>query len=110
MADYACILQEGQTPESKRAELAEGLKRIGREMLGDSPQGAEIRWIPVPQGFGFTAGSPSTSSIVVRSVPGGFPEDRREAFMTKVCDLWTDVTGCTTNEIVVTALDGALPI
>ena len=110
MADYACILQEGQAPERKRAELAEGLKRLGRELLGDAPAGAEISWISVPQGFGFTAGSPSTTSIVVRSVPEGFPEDRREAFMTEVCELFTQVTGCTKNEIVVTALDGALPL
>ncbi len=110
MAEYACIVQEGQGPEGKRDELAEGLRRIGREMFGDSPEGAEIRWTSIRQGFGFTAGSPSTSSLVIRSVPVGFPDDRREAFMTKVCDLWEDVTGCTTNEIVVTAFDGPLPL
>ena len=110
MADYVCILQEDQDPESKRGELAEGLKRIGREVFRDAPEGGEIRWISIREGFGFTAGSPSTSSLVIRSVPVGFPDDQREAFMNRVCDLWTDVTGCTRNEIVVTAFDGPLPL
>ena len=110
MAEYACIIQEGQNPENKRAELADGLKRIGREMLRDSLAGAEITWITVAQGFGFTAARPSTSSLVVRSVPKGFPDEERDAFMTRVCDLWTEVAGCTTDEIVVTAFDGPLPL
>ena len=110
MPDYACIIQEGQAPSRKQAELAEGLQRIGRELLGDSGAGAEISWITVPEGFGFSAGVPSTSTLVVRSVPVGFPDDEREAFLTKVCDLWTGVVGCTKDEIVVTAFDGPLPL
>lgn len=110
MAEYACILQEGQTPATLRDELAEGLRRIGRECFGDSAQGAEISWLSVDPGYGFTAGKPSTTSIVVRSVPVGFPDDEREAFMHRVCDLWTEVTGCTEHEIVVTALDGPIPL
>ncbi len=110
MPDYACIVQEDQTPASKQAALGEGLKRIGRELLGDSEAGAEIRWITIKEGFGFTAGVPSTSSLVVRSVPVGFPAAEREAFMTRVCDLWKEVAGCSTDEIVVTALDGPLPL
>ncbi len=110
MADYACIIQEGQTPARKQAELAEGLKQIGRELLGDPESGAEITWVTIPEGFGFTAGEPSTSSLVVRSVPVGFPDAEREAFMTRVCDLWKEVAGCSTDEIMVTAWDGPLPL
>lgn len=110
MPHYACIVQEGQTAESRQAELADGLREIGREAFGDPAQGVEIAWITIRRGFGFTAGEPSTSSLVVRSVPVGFPDDAREAFMTKVCDLWRRVTGCTTHEIMVTALDGPLPL
>ncbi len=110
MPDYACIIQEGQTPARRQGELAEGLKRIGRELLGDSETGAEVVWVTVPEGFGFTAGLPSTSSLVVRSVPVGFPDAEREAFMTRVCDLWREVAGCSTDEIMVTAWDGPLPL
>jgi len=110
MDGYVCIVQENQTPASLQAELTEGLRRIGRELLGDPSKGVEIRWIKVSGGFGFTAGVPSTASLVARSVPPGYPDAKREVFLKRVCDLWTEVTGCTTNEIVVTAIDGPLPL
>jgi len=109
MARYTCMVQEGQIPEGRRRELAEGLQKIGREMFRDSPEGAEVAWITIREGFAFTAGRPSTSSLVARSVPFGLADDRREEFMTRVCSLWKDTTGCTDDEIVVTAIDGPGP-
>ena len=110
MPDYACIVQEGQAADRERKALAEGLAAIGREAFGDAPGAAEIRWVVVKKGFGWTAGEPSTSSLVIRSVPVGLPPDEREAFMRRVCDLWQEVTGCSINEIVVTAMDGPLAL
>jgi hypothetical protein len=107
---YACIIQEGQTAQQRQELLAGGLRRIGQESFGDDPTACEISWIVVKRGFGWTAGEPSTSSIVVRSVPVGLPLDQRETFMRKVCDLWEKETGCSINEIVVTAWDGPLPL
>ena len=104
------MIQEGQAADRKREALAEGLRRIGRECFGDDPAETEIAWNVVRKGFGWTAGEPSTSSICVRSVPEGLPLDEREAFMRRVCDLWAEVTGCSIDEIVVTAWDGPLPL
>jgi hypothetical protein len=104
------MVQAGQSAERCRDRLAEGLRELARDAFGDAPEQVEIQWISIPEGFGFTAGEPSTSSLVVRSVPVGYPEPRREAFMASVCRLWQDVTGCSADEIVVTALDGPLPL
>jgi hypothetical protein len=109
MAHYACIVQAGQTAEREQARLAEGLRQLAREAFGDAPERVDIQWIPVPEGFGFTAGEPSTASLVVRSVPVGFPDAPRERFLSKVTRLWQDVTGCSADEVVVTAFDGPLP-
>ena len=78
MAQYACNVQAGQTAEREQARLSEGLRQLAREAFGDAPEAVEIQWISVPEGFGFTAGAPSTSSLVVRSVPVGFAEPLRE--------------------------------
>lgn len=110
MPDYACIIQEGQAADREREALAEGLRQIGAEAFGDDPGATEISWIAVKKGFAWTAGEPSTSSIVIRSVPVGLPLEEREAFMRKVCTLWETGTGCSINEIVVTAWDGPLPL
>lgn len=110
MPAYVCMIQQGQASERKKPELEAGLRRIGRELLGDAESGVEIRWVAIPEGFGFTAGVPSTASLVIRSVPVGYPASEREAFLTRVGDLWTEVAGCTLDEIVVTAYDGPLPL
>jgi len=104
------MIQEGQAADQKQGALAEGLRRIGREAFGDGPDGCEVSFTVIPKGFGWTAGEPSTSSIVIRSVPVGLALERREAFMRQVCGLWESVTGCSIEEIVVTAWDGPLPL
>ena len=110
VADYACMVQAGQISEAQRAKLMTGLERIAGELLGALPGKTDIRWVEIDKGFGFSAGEPSKSSVVVRSVPVGFQDDRRETLLTEISNLWQDVTGCTANEIVATALDGPLPI
>jgi hypothetical protein len=103
------MIQEGQSAQRKQVELAAGLERIGRELLGDASPCGEIAWLVIPRGFGFTAGAPSTASLVVRSVPAGFPDVEREALQSRISELWVNVTGCTADEVVVTAFDGPLP-
>ena len=110
MPDYACIVQQGQEAERRRDALEQGLRRIARDCFGDDPAAVEFRWTAMPEGMAWTAGEPSRSSIVVRSVPVGFDDARREAFMKSVCDLWIETTGCSIEEIVVTAFDGRLPL
>ena len=108
MREYVCIIQQGQAADGCREALAEGLKKIGTEVFGDDAGATEIEWIPVRKGFGFTAGKPSTATVVERSVAVGLPQDKRMAFMEKVSDLWIGVTGCTVNEIVIVTWEGPL--
>jgi hypothetical protein len=110
MPDTVCLIQEGQAADRKRRALTEGLARIGQECFGDDSGTADVAFRVVKKDFGWTAGEPSRSSLVIRSVPPGLPLDEREAFMRKVCALFEDVTGCSTDEIVVTAWDGPIPL
>jgi phenylpyruvate tautomerase PptA (4-oxalocrotonate tautomerase family) len=110
MPHYACMVQEGQVADRSRDRLAEGLARLAAETFGQDPNEVEIRWVPIREGFGFTAGKPSTSSLIARSVPAGFTDEQRSAFMLRVSDLWREVTGCHPDEVVVTTVDGPLPI
>lgn len=107
---YSCIIQEGQAADHKIDELEAGLKRIAKEFFGDDPADVGIRWTRQAEGWAWTAGQPSTSSIVVRSVPVGYDDGEREKFLRAVCDLWVDTTGCSIEEIVATAYDGPLRI
>ena len=110
MDRFACIIQEGQAADEKVAALEVGLRQLGKTFFGDDPAEVGIRWTRQPKGWAWTAGEPSTSSIVVRSVPVGFDDEQREAYLRAVCDLWVEVTGCSVNEIVATAFDGPLSL
>jgi len=110
MAHYACMIQEGQEAERRKDALADGLREIAQRTFGEHPDEVEIQWDSLPKGFAWTGGEPSTSSIVVRSVPVGFDNDEREVLLRSMCDLWIETTGCTINEIVATAFDGPLPL
>lgn len=107
---YACIIQEGQSAHEKQEALEAGLRDIGRECFGDDPSATQISWNVLKRGYAWTAGEPSTTSLVIRSVPVGLAPEEREAFMRRVCDLWKNVTGCSIDEVVVTAWDGPLPL
>jgi len=110
MPDTICIVQEGQAADQRREALTAGLVRIGQESFGEGTADADVAFRVVKKDFGWTAGEPSTSSLVIRSVPPGLPLPEREAFMRKVCALFEELTGCSQDEIVVTAWDGPLPL
>jgi hypothetical protein len=110
MLRYACMIQADQSPHRNQVALEAGLRKIGAECFGDDPEETQFQWIVLEQGWAWTAGEPSTSSLVVRSVPVGLADDPREAFMRRVCDLWKSETGSSIDEIVVTAWDGPLPL
>jgi hypothetical protein len=110
VAQYACIIQEGQAPDQNVEALEAGLRRIAQEFFGETPEEVEIQWNRLGKGWAWTAGNPSTSSLVVRSVPVGYDDSAREEFLRSVCDLWVEITGCSINEIVATAFDGPLPL
>ena len=107
---YACIIQEGQTADRRTEALESGLRQLARDFFGDEPGDVGIRWTRQSPGWAWTAGEPSTSSIVVRSVPIGYDDVEREKFLRAVCDLWVETTGCSIEEIVATAFDGPLPL
>ena len=110
MPEYVCIIQEGQEAERQKEVLSEGLKRLGQEAFGDDPDQTEIDWRVLKRDFAWTAGEPSTSSLVMRSVPVGLPNERREPFLRSVGELFVEHTGCHINEVVITAWDGPLPL
>ncbi len=110
MHQYSCIIQEGQAADRSIDALEAGLRRLAREHFGDDPDDVSIRWTRQRPGWAWTADEPSTSSIVVRSVPVGYDDAERETFLRAVCDLWVDTTGCSINEVVATAFDGPLSL
>jgi len=61
---------------------------------------AELNWLEVPVRSGFTAGAPSTSSVVSMRAPKPVAKTEREPMLRELCEIWTSETKCSLNEVV----------
>ncbi len=96
---FSCLVQEQSYAYERRADLE---RRLDEHHRGHYPGDAtSVSWHPVPRGHMYTEGRQSTSSIIACALEHATTLDQREQYMRGICDLWTDVTGCTDHEIVV---------
>ena len=102
---FSCTIQEGVISEEMREILNLRLVQIAAEVLGEAPDDISVSYEVIPRGFGFRGGELSTSSSVRSVIPVGFSQEKRVQFMQGVQDMWMEVTGQTTAELVVGAAD-----
>ena len=107
MIVYNCTIQEGVISDEMRRVLDGELVRIGAEVLGVPAEDISVDYEVIPHGFGFRGGELSTSSSVRSRIPDGFSQEKRVEFMQAVQDMWVEVTGQTTAELVVAAADAS---
>ena len=105
--NYNCTIQEGVIPEEQRRILNERLVQIGAAVFGVAPDDISVSYEIIPRGFGFRGGELSTSSSVRSRIPDGISQEKRVEFMQAVQDMWIEVTGQTTAELVVGAADAS---
>ena len=87
-----------------RARLAAGLRAAAADVLGEDGE-VPVSFDDIPKGFGFRGGEPSTTSLVNGAIVGGVSQEVREELMRRICDMWTEVSGATVDELVVSARD-----
>jgi len=102
---FRVIVHEGVVPEVLQPELAAGLGRIYAGLFEVPAAEIGADFTLMPRGRFFTAGEPSTSSIIAGSVPVGTNDAQRHRLLAEITALWCEVTGCTPHEVVVTAAD-----
>ena len=105
MITFNCTIQEGAITGEQRETLNIRLVQIGAEVLGEAPDDITVSYEVIPHGFGFRGGELSTTSSVRSVIPDGFSQEKRVGFMQTVQDMWVEVTGQTTDELVVAAAD-----
>ena len=98
MTTYIATIQEGHIAEGLKAELTFELESIANDSLGGE---AEVKWKVIPKGFGWTAGRPSNSSVLLCVVPDGLPFKTRANFMSRINDMWVKTTGADPNELLI---------
>ncbi|MEM1153233.1 MAG: hypothetical protein AAGI44_03775 [Pseudomonadota bacterium] len=101
MTTCTCFIQEGLIPGSTEQRLAGGIREIVKRNSID--EDVQMTWITIPEGYGWTAGKPSTSSVV-SLMTRDLKQSLRIQVMRSLCDLWIEHTRCDINEIIVSVL------
>jgi phenylpyruvate tautomerase PptA (4-oxalocrotonate tautomerase family) len=104
---FRAILHEGVAPEGMRPALAAGIRRTYAALFAVPADAVAVDFTELSRGRFFTAGRPSTSSIVAGTVPAGTSTAQRHRLLSEITTLWCETTGCTPHEIVVSAGDAA---
>lgn len=105
MITFDCIVQEGFVSQDMRPDLAAELTRISSSILGGSPDDVEVEFTEIPQGYGFRGGEPSTTSSVRGRIPDGCEQEVRVRLLQEINDMWCEITGCSIEQLVVSARD-----
>jgi phenylpyruvate tautomerase PptA (4-oxalocrotonate tautomerase family) len=105
---FRVILHEGVVPAAVRPALAAGIGRAYASLFEVPAEAVVVDFTEFPRGRFFTAGKPSTSSIVAGTVPAGTSTAQRHRLLSDITTLWCETAGCTPHEIVVSAGDAAL--
>lgn len=98
-------VQAGTLSDGQRNQLDARVPDVVQQHLNTMAAPEGVVWTEIPSTYGYTAGKPSRSSLVRVEVPDTIDQPSREALMHAVCQVWMDVTGCTIDEIVVTAVN-----
>ncbi|MEL7453511.1 MAG: hypothetical protein AAGJ50_09095 [Pseudomonadota bacterium] len=97
MISCNCIVQAGQVSPETEATLRANLNAFAERAFGEP---AEISWLAIPEGGGFTAAKPSTSSIISMTANTPLKQTERAALLKEMCELWARETHRSLDEVV----------
>ena len=106
MYSFNCVIQEGVIPDGLRPNLVSELGRIITSILGGSPDDVDVEFTVIPHGYGFRGGELSTTSLVRGYIPAGMRAgDRVCSSCSRSATCGASITGCSVDELVVSARD-----
>ena len=94
-----CLIQEGTISSTDERQLEAGLENIVEKHLASQ---VKLSWVVIPEGNGWKGGEPSTTSLVLLTTPD-IEQDARTDLLQAICDLWTEVTDYSVDEIMISA-------
>ena len=97
MIPVMCIVQEGQIPHHTQRGLKAQIDAFTQRAFS-AP--ADIDWIVVPKGSGFTAAEPSTTVIASLHANRPLPEAERISLLKELGEICMSETGLSANEVV----------
>ena len=94
-----CLIQEGKISQEDMRRLEIGIEKIVEKHLAS---GVKQSWVVIPEGNGWKAGEPSTTSLVLLTTPD-IEQAVRIDLLGAIRDLWTEGTRSSVDEIMISA-------
>lgn len=104
MTDCICMVQAGQISAQQEETLRAETSAFAQRHFG-AP--AEINWVIVSEGSGFTEGAPSTSVIVSMASDRPLPPSEREPLLRELGQIWEEHAARSPDEVVSVIRDPA---
>lgn len=102
MTACMCLVQAGQIDDTQEARLRAETSAFAERQFG-SP--AEIDWIVVGEGDGYTEGKLSTSVIVTMASNRPLAPSQREPLLRELGTIWQEHAGKSPDEVVTAISD-----
>ena len=104
MTVYKCLVN-GSISDHHRTKVSDGLAKLTAARFGTDPAGVSVEFTEIDDGRWFTAGEPSSTTMVLGSVPPGTSQDLRAEHMDEVARFMAHTTGYDLDHIMVVAAD-----
>lgn len=102
MTETMCLVQHGQISGAQEERLRAETSAFAERHFG-AP--AQIDWITVPEGSGFTEGEPSTSVLVTMRSDRALSPSEREPLLCELGDIWRAHAARSPDEVVTVISD-----
>ncbi len=102
MIPVMCVVQQDQITADVAQTLKSAIGEFTQQSFGAD---AEIAWIEIPAGSGFTTAKPSTTLIASMHANRPLPQDVRVPLLKQLGEICMDITGLSTNEVVTSIRD-----
>ncbi|WP_422049423.1 hypothetical protein [Shimia sp.] len=102
MISVMCVVQEGQISTEVQFALRAAISAFTQRAFAAA---ADIDWIVVPQGSGFTAAAPSTAMVASMHANRSLKRGERTALLRELGEICMARTGLSPNEVVTSIRD-----
>jgi phenylpyruvate tautomerase PptA (4-oxalocrotonate tautomerase family) len=105
MPQYHCLTQADRWSEAQKAALAESITAVHCEVTGAPPHFVHVLFREIRRGDWFTSAQPSQFSIINAYIRAGRTDQQKAELMSQISRCWSDVTGQSERELVITVTD-----
>lgn len=105
MPIYHCLVQQDSLSAEQKQQVSREITRIHGEVTGAPAIFVDVIFDEVPRGDWFTAGEPSSRSIIQAAIRAGRTDDVKARLMSEISRSWNRVTGQREQDLEIAVTD-----